>query len=104
MGLRISIDREKVATFCARWKIVELSLFGSVLRDDFGPRSDVDVLATFAPDADWGLFEHATMEDELSVILGRRVDLVSRRAIEHSPNWIRRQAILESAERFHVAG
>ena len=104
MNTRIAIDPKKVAAFCQRWKIVELSLFGSVLRDDFRPDSDVDVLVTFAPEADWSLFDHMAMEEELSAAVGRKVDLLSRRAIERSANWIRRQAILESAEPFYVAG
>lgn len=56
MSARIPIDREKIAEFCRRWKITEFALFGSVLREDFRPDSDVDVLVTFAPDAEWGLF------------------------------------------------
>ncbi|MDI7267228.1 MAG: nucleotidyltransferase domain-containing protein [Myxococcota bacterium] len=103
MPFPIPIDHEKIAAFCVRWKIVELSLFGSVLREDFGPDSDVDILVTFAPDADWDLFDHAVMEDEMSQIVGRQVDLVTRRAVERSRNWIRRRAILESAEPIHVA-
>ena len=67
------------------------------------PDSDVDVLVTFEPDASWGLLEQTTMESELAALLGRRVDLVSRRTVERSTNWIRRQAILESAETVHVA-
>ena len=100
---RISLDRKRIAKFCKRWKIAELSLFGSVLRDVFGPDSDVDMLVTFARDAEWGLFEHVAMEEELTAIVGRKVDLVSRRAIEHSQNWIRRKAILSSAEALYVA-
>ena len=98
MSARIAIDRDKVAGFCQRWKIVKLSFFGSVLRDDFGPDSDVDVLVVFAPDAHWGLFDMVHMQEELKGILGRNVDLVSRRAIETSRNYIRRKAILSSAE------
>ena len=104
MNPRLTLDPEKIAAFCQRWKIVELSLFGSVLRDDFRPDSDVDVLVTFAPEADWSLFDHVAMEEELSAVVGRKVDLVSRRAIERSTNWIRRQAILDSAEPCYVAG
>lgn len=100
----IAIDREKIAEFCRTWKIVELDLFGSVLRDDFQAESDVDVLATFAPDATWSLLDHVEMEAELSTILGRPVDLVSRRAVERSPNWIRKKAILNSAQPCYVAG
>jgi len=103
MNATIPIEHEKIAAFCQRWKIVELCLFGSVLRDDFRPDSDVDVLATFTPEAEWSLFDHVAMEEELSAIFGRKVDLVSRRAIERSANWIRRQAILGSAEPCYVA-
>ncbi len=57
---RIAIPQDKIADFCRRWKITEFALFGSVLRDDFRPDSDVDVLVTFAPDARWGLFPFTT--------------------------------------------
>lgn len=75
MSARIQIDRERVAEFCRRHQVRRLALFGSVLRDDFRPDSDVDVLVEFAPDAHAGLFELARMEDELAEMLGRRVDL-----------------------------
>lgn len=103
MGVRLPIDREKISTFCQRWHITELAFFGSILRDDFRPDSDVDVLVTFAPEADWSLFDHVVMEEELSALLGRKVDLVSRRAIERSSNWLRRKAILETAEPYYAA-
>ena len=103
MSARIPIDRKKVADFCRRWKITEFALFGSVLRDDFRPDSDVDVLVTFAPDAEWSLFDHVDMEEELSAMLDRKVDLISRRAVERSDNWIRRKAILSTAEPVYVA-
>jgi predicted nucleotidyltransferase len=73
------------------------------LRADLRPDSDLDLLVSFASDADWSLLDHVAMEEELSGILGRKVDLVSRRAIERSSNWIRRKAILESAEPYFVA-
>jgi len=103
MSAHISLNQAQIAEFCQRWKITEFALFGSVLREDFGPNSDVDILVTFAPDADWSLFDHIEMQEELSGLLGRRVDLVSRRAIERSENWIRRRAILNSAESIYVA-
>jgi uncharacterized protein len=99
----IEIPKDQITDFCRRWKITELALFGSVLRDDFRPDSDVDVLVTFAPDARWSLFDHVDMEDELRRILGRPVDLVNRRGIERSRNPLRRRAILESAQVVHVA-
>ena len=103
MRAHIALDQEKIAEFCQRWKITEFALFGSILRDDFRPDSDVDVLATFASDADWSLFDHVDMQEELSDLFGRKVDLVSRRAIERSHNWIRRKAILNTAEQIYVA-
>ena len=103
MKVRIPIDLEKISEFCQRWKITEFALFGSVLRDDFRPDSDVDVLVTFASDAEWSLFDDVDMEEELSVIFGRKVDLVSRRAVEQSDNWIRRKAILSTAEPIYAA-
>ncbi|MCY4113779.1 MAG: nucleotidyltransferase family protein [Chloroflexi bacterium] len=89
---------EELAAFCEHWQISELALFGSVLRDDFGPESDIDVLVSFLPEAEHGLFDMVNMEEELSQLLGRKVDLVSRRGIERSRNYIRRRAILDSAE------
>ena len=103
MSIQISIEREKIIKFCTRWKIVELALFGSVLRNDFRPDSDVDVLVVFTPDAEWSLLDHIEMEEDLSVILDRKVDLVSRRAIERSENWLRRKAILETAQSYYVS-
>ena len=99
---KIEMPKQKIAEFCKKWKITQLSLFGSVLRDDFRPDSDVDLLVTFAPDAKWSLFDHVRMEEELSAIFGRKVDLVSRRAIERSQNYIRRKAILETAQPYYV--
>jgi hypothetical protein len=102
--LAVQIPKDKIAEFSYRWKITELALFGSILRKDFSPGSDIDVLVTFAPDARWTLFHFAEMKAELSKIFGREVDLVSRRAIESSRNYLRRKAILSSAEIVHVAG
>jgi predicted nucleotidyltransferase len=96
------LPRDELAAFCRRWQITELALFGSALRDDFGPESDVDLLVSFAPDAHHSLFDLAAMEEELEQLLGRKVDLVSRRGVERSPNWIRRKAILGSAEPVYV--
>lgn len=95
--IAIDYDREKLRDFCRKWKITEFSLFGSVVRDDFGPESDVDVLVTFAPDARRSLFDMVHMEDELVEIFGREVDLLTRRAVERSLNHIRRDSILGDA-------
>ena len=103
MTLRVEFNQKQIAEFCRKWKVSELAVFGSTLRDDFGPDSDVDVLVRFAPDADWSLLDHVQMEEEIGKIVGRKVDLVSRRAIERSLNWIRRKNILESAQVIYAA-
>ena len=103
MTVRLQIDRDAVQHFCRRWDVVELALFGSVLRDDFGADSDVDVLVTFAPTARRTLFDLARMREKLRNIFGREVDLLSRRGVESSRNYLRRQAILSSAEQVSVA-
>jgi len=87
-----------MTAFCQRWQIQELALFGSVLRDGFRPDSDVDILVSFDPAARHTLFDMVHMQDELQRLLNRKVDLVSRRGIEMSRNYIRKKAILETAE------
>ncbi len=99
----VEVSQAALTDYCRRWCITELSLFGSALRDDFHPESDLDLLVSFAPDAEWSLFDHARMQQELAELLGREVDLVSRRAIERSENWIRRDAILSSARILYVS-
>jgi len=89
--------------FCRKWKIRELALFGSALREDFGPESDVDLLVTFQEDAAWSLFDHVRMEQELEGLIGRDVDLVTRRSIEDSPNYLRRREILSTARTVYAA-
>ena len=101
---RLAINPDAVSGYCRRWKIKELAIFGSALRSDFRPDSDVDVLVTFAEDAEWSLFDHVEMESELAEIIGRKVDLVSRRAVERSDNWIRRDSILRTAESLFAEG
>jgi predicted nucleotidyltransferase len=98
----IVVPQEQIANFCRRWQITEFALFGSVLRSDFRPDSDIDVLVSFAPTARWGLFDLARMQEELTQIFGRKVDLVSRRGIEASRNYLRRKSILNSAQVVHV--
>jgi predicted nucleotidyltransferase len=98
VAARISVPYEQIEQFCRKWNITRFEVFGSVLRDDFDPRrSDVDVLVTFAPGAviGWDFF---ALPDELKQIFGRPVDLSTRRSIEQSPNPIRKQAILETAQ------
>ena len=99
----VKLPAQRIADFCHKWKIVELALFGSVLRDDFRPDSDVDVLVSFSEGTHWSLFDMVRMEDQLTAILGRNVDLVERKAVELSENYIRRRHILETAEPIYVA-
>lgn len=91
----------RIACFCQKWGIVELALFGSVLRDDFRPDgqnpSDIDLLYMKAPEVRYG-FKIFDVQDELQQLLNRRVDLISKRSIQNSQNPLRRQAILDSAQ------
>jgi predicted nucleotidyltransferase len=93
---------DAIADYCRRWQIVELAVFGSVLRDDFGPESDINVLVTFAPGARRTLLDLVRMERELAELLGREVDLIGRSSVEGSPYWIRRQAILTTAKTLYA--
>ncbi len=102
--LGLHLPTPEIISFCENWKITEMSVFGSVLRDDFGPDSDVDVLVTFKPEATWTLMDMVDASDQLEKILGRPVDLVTRPAIERSENWVRRAEILNSAEQIYRAG
>ena len=97
LAARISVSMSAIEAFCDRWRVEELALFGSVLRDDFGPDSDIDVLVRFSKERTPGLFGIVGMERELAELLDRRVDLVTRSAVDASRNYIRRKAILESA-------
>lgn len=97
------IPKDKVRNFCERWKVTELAFFGSVLRGELRPESDLDVLVSFQANVPWTLLDHMQMEEDLSEIFQRKVDLISRRGIEHSRNALRKQAILESAQSFYVA-
>ena len=97
MKARIDIPNEKLEAFCRRNQIVRLALFGSVLRDDFAPESDVDVLVEFAPEARVGL-SFVTIQEGLSEILGRQVDLHTFKGVESNRNWLLREEILGSAE------
>jgi predicted nucleotidyltransferase len=92
------LPESKIKAFCQKWQITEFALFGSSVRGNFRPDSDIDVLVTFDPVARWTLFDHVDMQTELKAILDRDVDLVNRRGIERSRNYIRRQAILDSAQ------
>ena len=84
--------------FCQRWQVREFALFGSALRADFKPESDVDVLVTFKATANWSLFDHVQMRNDLEAIFKRKVDLVTRRALEQSQNQLLRERILNTAK------
>jgi predicted nucleotidyltransferase len=92
-----SIPQEDIRRFCRPWKVRELAVFGSALRADFRLDSDVDVLVSFHENAHWGLFDHVQMRLELESIFKRRVDLVTRRAVEQSQNVLLRENILTTA-------
>ncbi len=94
---RLKVSPTQIAKFCQRWKITEFALFGSVLRDNFRPDSDIDVLVTFAPDVHVSLFAFVDIQDELAELFKRDVDVVSKSSIQESENYLRRQHILSSA-------
>ncbi len=100
---RLGVSMDTIRSFCERWQVGKLALFGSVLRDDFGPDSDIDVLIEFDSERTPGLFGAVRMERELANLFGRNVDLVTRGAIENSRNYIRRRSILESAQVVYAA-
>ena len=91
----IDIPKKKIAEFCRQRKIKEFSLFGSALRENFGPKSDVDILIEFAEEADWSLYDWVDMIDELKDLFDRDVDLVSKQGLR---NPFRRHSILKSRE------
>jgi len=95
---QIDLPKEEITEFCKKWGICEFSFFGSVLTDDFRPDSDIDVLVTFEEDAKHTLFDLVHMQDELKQIFGREVDLLTRRGVEQSRNYIRRKSTLSPLE------
>lgn len=98
----IDLPLADLAAYCRHNGIIEMALFGSALREDFGPENDIDLLVTFSPEAGISLMDHVRLEEELSEIVGRPVDLISKRGIERSHNWIRRVDILSSARVIHA--
>jgi uncharacterized protein len=100
----IDLPLEQIRSFCQRWHITELALFGSVLREDFTPDSDIDVLISVDPTFHRGLSETIQMREELQQIFNRDVDLIIKAALERSKNWLRRQNILNSAQVIYATG
>ena len=97
-NLRIPLPMEKIASFCRRWNIARLEVFGSVLRDDFRPDSDLDLVGTYAPQARWSLLDRVSMKLELEALVGRQVDLLNHRALEKAKRPLRAAAILAEAQ------
>jgi len=96
---KVAISSERLETLCHKWRVRELSLFGSVLREDFRPASDVDVLVSFDDEAPWSLLDIIAMRDELADLFGRRVDLIEREALR---NPFRRKHILQTKQSIYV--
>jgi predicted nucleotidyltransferase len=96
--LAIALPIAAIQAFCQRWQIAELSVFGSILRDDFDANSDVDFLYILKPNTHWGWRDLIQAEEELAQLLSRKVDLVSKVSIEQSHNWLRKRNILSSAK------
>ena len=101
--IAIDVPKEQLRDFCRKWKITEFAFFGSATRTDFRPDSDIDVLVSFDETAEWSLFDHVHMQEELREIFGRPVDLLTRRAVEASTNRFRRRSILDSVVTLDVA-
>jgi predicted nucleotidyltransferase len=95
--VRIAVDHGDIAGFCRRNGVRRLAFFGSVLRDDFSPESDVDVLVEFLPDARVSLFDMARMENELAAIIGRTVDL---RTLQELSRYFRDDVAAEAVEEY----
>jgi predicted nucleotidyltransferase len=97
---KIRVPQDKIRDFCRQRRVKEMAFFGSVLRDDFGPASDIDVLVSFAPETHYSLFDLADMREELRAIFGREVDLVEKEALR---NPFRRNHILKNMEVIYAA-
>lgn len=100
MNPQIHLDTKALRALCERWAVAELSLFGSVLGEDFGSDSDVDVLVSFRPGAKWSLWDLAEMQQQLEALFGRPVDLVEKEGLR---NPYRRRAILDAMETVYAA-
>lgn len=100
MSPHIQVNKDQISAFCRKWGIEEFSVFGSVLRDDFRPDSDIDVLVGLPENSGLSLFDWTSMQSELEQMFGRKVDLVSKRGLR---NPFRRHAILTSREVLYAA-
>jgi predicted nucleotidyltransferase len=104
MMTAIKLPMEKIAEFCHKWQVTEFALFGSVLRQDFRPDSDIDVMVTFHPDAHPTFSSLEQMEAELKTIFHRDIDLITREGVETSLNYLRRQEIMSSTQVIYATG
>ncbi len=100
MDKNLEMSGKEIIDFCTRWQVLELSIFGSALRDDFNSNSDVDVLVSFRENAPWGVFELVDMKDELEKLFGRPVDLVEKEALS---NPFRKREILDTKKVIYAA-
>jgi predicted nucleotidyltransferase len=98
----IRLNSNAVGAYCRKWKIRELFVFGSYLRDDFRTDSDIDLLAKFEDDEQWDLFDHMEMQEELEAILNRKVELLDRKAMKRHENWLLRRVILATEEKVYA--
>jgi hypothetical protein len=103
---QIELPMDKIADFCRRWGVARLEIFGSALREDFHPESDVDFLFTPGPgfqrEKAYGPWGRDHMAEELAGLLGRKVDMIERSRIERMDNWIKRRHILQTAASVYV--
>ncbi|MFA5378782.1 MAG: nucleotidyltransferase family protein [Dehalococcoidia bacterium] len=95
--------KKEIEKFCQAWNVQEFQVFGSVTTNNFRPDSDIDIIVDFKPGSVHTLIDLAKMEEELERIFNRRIDLITRRAIEQSRNPIRKKAILSTMEQVYVA-
>jgi predicted nucleotidyltransferase len=101
---KLNLPQIEITQICQQWQITKMSLFGSILRDDFNSNSDIDILIQFSPDARQGLFTLAKLKHKLEDITGRSIDIVVQESVENSNNWIRKNEILTTAQIIYEQG
>ena len=99
----IQLDTSEVKEFCSKWKICELSVFGSILREDFRPDSEVDLLVQHEEDANWDLFDQIHMQDELTALIGRDLYILDQEGVESSNDHFLRTEIFTTLEQVYAA-
>jgi hypothetical protein len=100
---RLGVSLDIIIEFCQRFKIKELAVFGSILRDDFTVDSDIDFLVTLSSDVELNLTLFESMETELKNLVNRDIDIILKDNLERSSNWIRKKEILTTAEMIYEA-